>query len=122
MPSDLNRAYPRHPRLNLSVVPDRLDRTTTHRLVTKHPLFLSLRLLVNKRVVVLVAPCEVIRRGVAANIAIDARRVHVILTADVLFYFFVLIRHADLKSGMRHFFRLHQAIELFTREKSQLDN
>ena len=43
-----------------------------------------------------VAAREIFGGGVAADVAIDARGVHVKRTADILFHFFVLIRHADL--------------------------
>ena len=78
----------------LSVVAYRLNRTTRQRLFTKRSLFVSLRLLVDKRIILLIAAPEVVGRGVATNVAIDARRVHVKRTADVLFHFVVLIRHA----------------------------
>ena len=82
--------------VKLPVVPNRLNRTTAHRFITKRLLIISLRLLVNKRVAVFIRSHEVIRRGVAADVAIDARRIHIIRTADVLFYFFVFVRHANL--------------------------
>src|SRR3954453_452257 len=85
--------------LKLSVVAYRLNWTTRQRLFTKRTLFLSLRLLVDKRIILLITPHEVIRRGVATNVAIDARRVHVKRTADVLFHFVVLIRHVADRSA-----------------------
>ena len=105
--------------LNSAIIPDRLNRTAAHRLITQRPLLLSLRLLVHKRVAVLVRAHEVLRRGVATDIAIDARRIHVIGSAHVLFYFVVLIRHANLRSGMRHLFRNDQLIKLFTCQKTE---
>jgi len=78
-----------------AIVPNRLNRTTAHRLITKRLLIISLRLLVNKRVAILIRAHEVIGRGVAADVAIDARRIHVIRTANVLFYFFAFVRHAE---------------------------
>ena len=89
-PRPLNADY-----TDLSVVAYRLNRTTRQRLFTKRTLFLSLRLLVHERIVLLITTPEIIRRGVATDIAIDARRVHVKRTADVLFYFVLLIRHAE---------------------------
>ena len=56
----------------LPVVAYRFNWTATHRLVTRRFLFLRLRLLIDKRIIVFVAACEVIRRCVAANVAIDA--------------------------------------------------
>ena len=79
---------------DLPVVADRLNWTTSHRLFAKHTLFLSLRLLEHERIIILIAAREVVRRGVPADIAIDTRGVHVKRTADILFYFVVLIRHA----------------------------
>ena len=79
--------------LKLAVVAYRLNWTARQRLFTKRTLFISLRLLVDKRIILLIAPHEVVRGGVATDVAIDARRVHVKRTADVLFYFVVLIRH-----------------------------
>ena len=81
-----------------AVVPDRLNGTTCQRLFAKHPLFLGLRLLVDKRVIVLIATHEVIRRRVAANVAVNARRINVVATEDVLFYFVVFIGHARICS------------------------
>src|ERR1043165_586037 len=83
-----------HLRLKLTVVADCLNRTTTHRFFTQRAFLLSGWLLVNKRVVLLITAHEIIRRGVAADVAVDARRVHVIRTANVLFYFVVFVRHA----------------------------
>lgn len=103
-----------NPWLNLSVVAYSLNRATTHRLITECFFFVSLRLLVNKRIIFFVAAHEVLGRGVAADVAIDARRIHVIRTANVLFYFVVLVRHARFASGMRHLFRDNQLIKLFT--------
>ena len=82
--------------LKLPVVAYRLNWTTRQRLFTKRPLFISLGLLIDERIIILIAAHEVVRRGVATNIAIDARRVHVKRTADVLFHFVVLIRHAGI--------------------------
>ncbi len=81
--------------LKLSVVAYCLNRTTAHRLITKRPFLISLRLLVNKRITILVRAHEVLRRSVAADVAVDARLIHVERTADVLFYFVVFIRHAS---------------------------
>ena len=83
--------------LNLPVVAYSLNRATTHRLIAERFFFVSLRLLINKRIVVFVAAHEIVGRGVAADIAIDARRIHVIRPADVLFYFVVLVRHARIR-------------------------
>ena len=80
----------------IPVVAYRLDRTTSQRLFAKRPLLISLRLLENERIIILIATREVLRRGVATDIAIDARGVHVKRTADVLFHFVVLIRHAGI--------------------------
>ena len=77
----------------LPVVPDRFNRTTTHRFLTQRAFFLSLWLLVNERVVLFVAPHEVVRSGVAANVAVDTGRVYVVSTADVFLHFVVSIGH-----------------------------
>ena len=77
-----------------SVVPDCLDRAAAHRLITERLLFLTLRLLENKRIAVLIRAREITRRRVAANVTIDARGVDVIRTANVLFDFIVFVRHA----------------------------
>ena len=108
-----------HLRLKSAVVANGLNRTAAHRLVTLRPFFLSLRLLVNKRVVVLVTAHEILRCGVAADIAVDARRIHVIRSANVLFYFVVLVRHANLRSGMRHLLCIDPLIKLFTCQKTE---
>ena len=99
----------------LPVVSNSLNRTTTHCFLTKRPLFLRLRLLVDKRIIVLITPHEVLRCGVAADVAVDARRVDVIRTKNVLFYLVVLVRHANLGSGMRHVLRIYQPVKLFFR-------
>jgi hypothetical protein len=75
------------------IIADCLNRTTAHRFFTQRAFFISLRLLVDERIVVLVAPHEVRRRGVAANVAIDARTVHVKSPADVLLHFIVFVWH-----------------------------
>lgn len=123
----------------LSVVADRFDGTAGHCFFTHCQLFGVLRLLVDERIVVLVAAREVFRRRVAANVAVDTRRVHVKRTANVLFNFVVPIRQCQAMSGnvranfklknlcatasrVRHLFRLHQAIEFFARQKTQLDS
>jgi len=107
--------------LKSAVVAYGLNRTAAHRFITQHPFLFTLRLLVNKRVAVLVRAHEVVRRGVATHIAIDARRIHIIGSAHVLFYFVVLIRHANLRSGMRHLFRNDHLIKLFTCQKTEFD-
>ena len=58
--------------LKLAVVAYRLDWTTRQRLFTKRALFLSLGLLVDERIIVLIAAHEIIRRSVATDVAIDA--------------------------------------------------
>jgi hypothetical protein len=103
----------------LSVVPNGLNRATTHRFVAERLFFVIFGLLVNKRIVVFVAAHEVVRSGVAADVTIDARRIHVVRTADVLFYFVVFVRHARFASGMRHLFRDHQLVKLFTSQKTE---
>ena len=75
------------------IISNRFHRTTTHRFLTQHSFLFTLRLLVDKRVVVFITPHEVVRRGVAANIAIDAGRIYVESTADVFLNFVVLIGH-----------------------------
>src|SRR6476660_6650550 len=80
----------------LTVAAYRLNWTTRQRLFTLRPLFLSLWLFVDKRIIILIAAREIVRRGVATDIAVDARGVHVKRTADILFHFVVLIRHAGI--------------------------
>ena len=94
----------------LSVVAYRFNWTTGQRLFTLRSLFLGLWLLIDERIIILIAAREIIRRGVATDIAIDARAVHVKRAADVLFNFIVLIRHA---SGMSHLFGNHHRVKLF---------
>ena len=103
----------------LSIIADRLNRTAAHRLITQRLLLFRLRLLVNKRVVVLVTAHEILRRGVAADVAVDARRIHVIGSAHVFFHFVVLVRHANLRSGMRHLMCDDPLIKLFTCQKTE---
>lgn len=78
----------------LPIIPDCFDRATAQRLITHRLLLVSLRLLVDKRVAVFVRTFEVVRRGVAADVAVDARRVNVVRTGNVLFDFIVFVRHA----------------------------
>jgi len=75
------------------IISNRFHRTTTHCFLTQYSLFLGLRLFIDERVVVFVTPPEIVRRGVAANIAIDAGRIYVESTADVFLNFVVLIGH-----------------------------
>ena len=103
----------------LPIIPNCLNRTAAHRLITQRLFFFTLRLLVDKRVIVLVTAHEVLRRGVAADIAVDARRIHVKRSAHVLFYFVVLVRHANLRSGMRHLLCDNPLIKLFTCQKTE---
>ena len=106
----------------LSVVAYRLNWATRQRLFTLRPLFLSLWLFVDKRIIIVIAAREVLRCGVATDIAIDARRVHVKRTADVLFHFVVLIRHARIcRSRMRHLFRDHHRVKLIAGQVTELD-
>ena len=79
----------------LTVVAYCLNRTTRQRLLTKRALLVRLRLLVDKRIIILVAAHEIVRRRVAANVAVDARRIHVIRSGSVLFYSLVFIRHGQ---------------------------
>ena len=81
---------------DLAVVAYCLNWTTCQRLFTKRPLFLGLGLLEHERIILLITSREVVRRRIATDIAIDARRVHVKRTADILFHFVVLIRHAGI--------------------------
>ena len=103
----------------ISVVAYGFNRATTHRLVAERFFFVRFRLLVNKRIVVFIAAHEIIGGGVAADVAIDARRIHVIRPADILFYFVVLVRHARFASGMRHLFRDYQLVKLFPGQKTE---
>ena len=103
----------------LPVIPNCLNRTAAHRLITQRLFFFSLRLLVDKRVIVLVTAHEVLRRGVAADITVDARRIHVKRSAHVLFYFVVFVRHANLQLRVRHLLSNDPLIKLFTRKKTE---
>ena len=103
----------------ISVVADSFNGATTHRFVAEGFFFVRFRLLVDKRIIVFIAAHEIIGRGVAADVAIDARRIHVVRTVDVLFYFVVLVRHARFASGMRHLLRDHPFVELFTGQKTE---
>ena len=118
----------------LPVISDRFNRATTHRFLTQRFFFFTLRLFVDKRVVVFVAPHEVVRRGVAANVAIDAGRVYVESTADVFLYFVVSIGHCSLYfvpfgarffafcgSRMRHLFGVDLSVKLFPGQIPELD-
>ena len=91
----LHRLIMRNLWMALSIVPNCLNRTAAHCFLAKRSFLFSRRLPVDKRVVLLVAPHKIVRCGVAAYVAIDARRVYVINTADILFYFVVLVRHAN---------------------------
>jgi len=118
----------------LAIIPDRFHRAAGHRFFTHRELFCIFRLLVDEGIVVLVAAGEVLGRGVATNVAVDTRGVHVKRTADVLFNFVVPIRQCQAMSGnfkrricaralrVRHLFRFHQSIKLFPRQKTKLDS
>jgi len=105
---------------DLSVVSDGLDRATAHRLVTKRLFVIVLGLFENERIVVFVATREILRRRIATDVAIDARRVDVIRTTHVFFNFIVLVRHARFALGMRHLFRDHQPVKLFSGQVTKL--
>jgi len=83
--------------LKSTVIAYRLNRTTQQRLLTKRLLFLICRLLVNKRIVLLVAAHEIVGRRITANVAVNTRRVHVIRSGSVLFYFLVFVRHGQFQ-------------------------
>ena len=106
----------------LTIVAYRLNWTTSHRFLAHRFFLIGLWLFVHERIIILIAAREVLRCGVATDIAIDARGVHVKRTADVLFHFVVLIRHAGIRrSGMRHLFRDHHRVKLIPGQITQLD-
>ena len=78
----------------LSVVADSLNWTTSQCFLAHRSFLIRLWLFVHERIIILIAAREIVGCGVATDIAIDARGVHVKRTADVLFHFVVLIRHA----------------------------
>jgi hypothetical protein len=67
----------------LAIVSDGFDRTAEKCFFTSCALLFSQRLLVNKRITVFVRAFEVVGRGIAANVAVDAAGVHVIAAGYV---------------------------------------
>ncbi|HYN24151.1 MAG TPA: hypothetical protein VES69_03805, partial [Pyrinomonadaceae bacterium] len=79
--------------LRFAVIPDCFYRATGKRFVTSCSLFVVFRLLVDKGITVLVRAHEIVRRGVAAHIAIYAGGVDIVSTSYIFFYAIVSIRH-----------------------------
>src|SRR5690606_26835319 len=77
----------------LAVVADRLDRATIHRVDAGLDVGLVLRLLVDVAVAVVLVALEVVGRGLAAGVTVDAGVVHVELPGDVVFEFTGLVSH-----------------------------
>jgi len=122
--------------------------TKEQRFLTCCSLFLSKRLLVDKRIVVRVRAAEIFRRCIAAHIAVDARRIDVVSAEHVLLHTIVSIRQArspknvgaalvaarcgrsgqgralplQVISGMRHLFRLDVLIKLLAAQKTKRDS
>jgi len=78
----------------LCVVADGFNGATEKRFFTVRALFVSQRLFVNKRVTVFIRPLEVFRRRIATNVAIDAGRVYVIGSRNILFHAIVTVGQA----------------------------
>jgi hypothetical protein len=113
----------------LPILTNSLNRTTTHRLLTQRFLLFTLRLFVDKRIVFFITAHEVVRRGVAANVAIDAGGVYVERTADVFLNFVVSIGHFESSQAcsrtwlrVRHLFRINLLVKLLPGQKPELDS
>ena len=78
----------------LGIVANGFDGATEKRFFTCRALFFRQRLFVHKRVTVLIRPFKVVRRRIATNIAIDAGRVYVIGSRDILFHAIVTVGQA----------------------------
>jgi hypothetical protein len=74
-----------------AIVSDSFNRTTEQRFFTGSKLFFRQRLLVNKRITVGVRAAKVLRRGIAADVAVDTRRIDVVSAEHIFFHAFVSI-------------------------------
>jgi len=79
--------------LSVSVFADGFDRAALHRFAALGFLPGVFRLFENERVTLVVGAREVARRGLTAEIAIDALAVHVEFSAYILFVFIFLVCH-----------------------------
>ena len=77
----------------LSVIADCLNRAHRHRLIAGRVFGFVFRLFADIRVPMLERAGEVIGRGVATDVAVDARAVNVEAARHVLFHAVVWIRH-----------------------------
>jgi hypothetical protein len=80
-----------------AVVTDGLNRTALEGFHAKSDIIIGLGLLVNEGVTTLVVAAEKRRRGLAAEIAVDALLIDVKLTRSVLFPFVCFIGHGSGK-------------------------
>src|SRR5512135_45735 len=93
----------RNPKSSGPVVPDRLDGTRVHRLMALRALLGALRLPEHVRVALRLAALEVLGRRDPADVAVDALRVHVVLSGHVLRDPVSWVRHAagEVSTGPR---------------------
>jgi hypothetical protein len=79
-----------------SIITDSLHRAACKSLLTRASFFVRLWLPENEGIIVLVRTGEVFRSGVAANIAIDTRRVNIVTARYILLHAIVSIRHKNI--------------------------
>ncbi len=77
----------------LSVIADRLDRAALKSINAHRQFLIGLRLFFYKRVAVLIVTGEIIGRGLAAHVAIDAVAVNIKFALLVIGQSFINIRH-----------------------------
>src|SRR6266850_2945312 len=82
---------------NRPIIANSLNRTAKRGFFARYFLFLSQRLLVDKRIVVDVGAAEIFRRRIATHIAIDARRIDVVSAGHVFLHTIVSIRQTLLQ-------------------------
>ena len=82
----------RNTSLRLPIIADSFHWTTEQRFLTGGFLFLGERLFVDKRITIVIAPHKIVRRRIAANIAVDARGIDVVGAGGVFFHTLVSVR------------------------------
>ena len=105
-----------------AIIPDRFHRTTQHRLFTQRLLLFCIWLLEHERIVVLVGAHEILRRGIAANIAVDTGRVYIVLAGNIFFYAIVFIGQLRNPLSINSYPQITQISEIMKTGPSQLRN
>jgi hypothetical protein len=84
----------RNTSLRFPIVSDSFHRTTEQSFFASRFFFLGKRLFVDKRITFVIATHEVVRRCIAADVAVYAGRVDVVGAGAIFFYALVSIRQA----------------------------